>query len=394
MNTDVLSSGDKPPGSIAMRRFMSICFLAVLGCFWISGDAIAETDLLSLPAHQVSRDSLGASVLFDVANTGKRLVAVGESGRIVYSEDNGATWIQAKVPTSVTLTAVFFPTVEQGWAVGHDGIVLHSADGGKSWVKQIDGNHVNQITLAGVEKIIREKKNQLEKATPEEQENLAVELEDLEFLLKDTKTAIDEGPSRPFMDLWFEDEREGVVVGAFGMILHTLDGGMTWHSMVDRIDNPDGYHYYGITRAGSLFLAGEGGMLFRWDDEKATWTRLELEHDGSFFGIIGSPDGEYVIAFGQGGDAYRSDDQGASWEPVEMPESGSLSGASILSDGSVVMVSTAGALVHSVDRGKRFSLLRHRAEGCVAAAEARPGEVVLAGIAGLDRIVVKDVLVK
>lgn len=45
-------------------------------------------------------------MFMDIADTGERLVAVGERGHIVYT-DNKTTrrWTQARVPVSVTLTA-------------------------------------------------------------------------------------------------------------------------------------------------------------------------------------------------------------------------------------------------------------------------------------------------
>jgi photosystem II stability/assembly factor-like uncharacterized protein len=62
--------------------------------------------------------------LTGIARAGKRLVAVGERGIVVLSDDDGATWRQASVPVSVTLAAVQFPTPTQGWVVGHYGVVL------------------------------------------------------------------------------------------------------------------------------------------------------------------------------------------------------------------------------------------------------------------------------
>lgn len=45
--------------------------------------------------------------MIDVVHAGKRLVAVGDRGHILYSDDQGNTWTQAKVPTRQLLTAVF-----------------------------------------------------------------------------------------------------------------------------------------------------------------------------------------------------------------------------------------------------------------------------------------------
>ena len=79
------------------------------------------------------------SMLLDIAVAGERLVAVGERGHILTSQDQGQNWTQAEVPTSVMLTRVFFVDDKLGWAVGHDGNVLHSQDGGLIWALQRDG---------------------------------------------------------------------------------------------------------------------------------------------------------------------------------------------------------------------------------------------------------------
>src|SRR5262245_27135909 len=52
-----------------------------------------------------------------VALAGPRLVAAGLRGNILFSDDQGATWQQASVPSSSDLTALYFVSPEQGWAV-------------------------------------------------------------------------------------------------------------------------------------------------------------------------------------------------------------------------------------------------------------------------------------
>jgi len=76
------------------------------------------------------------SLLLDAAVAGRRVVAVGQRGHVLVSEDQGASWRQVVVPTRVTLTAVHFPTPRHGWAVGHDAVVIHTADAGETWERQ------------------------------------------------------------------------------------------------------------------------------------------------------------------------------------------------------------------------------------------------------------------
>ena len=72
-----------------------------------------------------------------VTRAGNRLVAVGQGGRIILSDDNGKSWRQVETPTSVTLTHDVFVSPQSGWAVGQMGVVLHTSDGGEHWVMQL-----------------------------------------------------------------------------------------------------------------------------------------------------------------------------------------------------------------------------------------------------------------
>src|SRR6202030_2931592 len=74
------------------------------------------------------------SLLIALAEAGSRLVAVGDRGIIVLSDDRGRSWAQAlDVPTDALLTGVCFLDAEHGVAVGHDEVILASADAGRTW---------------------------------------------------------------------------------------------------------------------------------------------------------------------------------------------------------------------------------------------------------------------
>jgi photosystem II stability/assembly factor-like uncharacterized protein len=360
-----------------MRNVLLLCLSAMIilaaASLLPASPVQNQNDLLAQPAERSGRAA--TSMLLDVENAGKRLVAVGERGHIVYSDDNGTTWNQAAVPVSVTLTAVCFPTPEKGWATGHDGVVLHTADGGKTWVKQLDGSRINNLVLEQV-------KHLMEGAAGQKQK-----LERLQFFYNDARKGLEEGPSRPLMALWFRNDREGIVVGSFGMILHTSDGGETWKPILDRIDNPDGLHYYGIVRAGkALFIAGEAGMLFRSDDYGETWKKLESPYQGSFFGIAGNTAGNDVVAFGLRGTVVLSNDGGRTWKTATSPTGATLSAGRYLSDGSLWLAGYDGTVLKSVNDGKSFTAIPVRFPGCAALAETSDKNVMLAGSAGLKRV--------
>ncbi len=132
------------------------------------------------------------SLLQSVTRAGDRIVAVGQRGHVVYSTDGGASWKQASVPVSSDLTAVFFVDDKQGWAVGHDGVVLHTVDSGATWALQLSGRGANELLIAAMERRVA--------AQPAS--------EDAKKLLAEAQRYKEQGPDKPFLDVWFADARK------------------------------------------------------------------------------------------------------------------------------------------------------------------------------------------
>jgi len=281
-------------------------------------------------------------LLLGIARAGTRLVAVGERGHILYSDDNGTNWTQAQVPTRQVLTAVRFVDAQNGWAVGYDKLILHSADGGESW---------------------------------------SVQHADL---------ASDEGA--PLLDLLFTDENTGFAIGAYGALYSTTDAGKHWQEVSDWLDNPDGYHLNAIaqTTDGTLFIVGEAGSIFRSRTKGLTWETLQSPYDGSLFGVLGSGKSSGVLVFGLRGHIYNSTDLGENWQRVAVQASSGnlleygLSSGLRTSDGRIFLVGHGGTLLQSRDFGQSFQI-EHRADllSLSQLALAANGNLVLVGQMGV-----------
>lgn len=103
-------------GSFKTLAPLICCALLMQSAGVTAGQATDYVDVLDLPAKASALAQ--RSPLLDLARAGSRLVAVGQRGHILYSDDEGGRWQQARVPVSSDLNAVTFPTPEQGWAVG------------------------------------------------------------------------------------------------------------------------------------------------------------------------------------------------------------------------------------------------------------------------------------
>lgn len=325
--------------------------------------AVAIPTALRQPAL-VTPKALNAAMLA-VASAGQRLVAAGERGTILYSDDAGATWRQASVPVSVSLTALRFVGPKLGWAAGHQGVVLHSADGGASWTKQLDGIQAAALALRAASDI----------SGPEQARAVG-----------DAQHLVDDGPDKPFLDLYFSDARNGYVLGAYNLLFKTVDGGTTWQPWQSHVANPKGLHLYGMAGAGGqLYLAGEQGLLLRSVDQGASFTALATPYKGSYFGLLAARGGT-LLAYGLRGNAYRSGDQGASWSKIDTGVQASLAGGAELADGTLVLVSQGGDVLLSRDQGISFAAQTGAALPLAAVAQASDGALVVAGLRGLRKL--------
>src|SRR5688572_17491093 len=333
-----------------MKSRLGLVLVALLGAARLTQAQIDPNDAANKPAEL---EPLAVnSLLLDLAVAGSRLVAVGERGHVVLSDDQGATWRQARnVPTRAMLTAAFFVDGQYGWAVGHDETILNTVDGGETWTR----SHF----------------------APEAQQ--------------------------PLLDLWFANRVSGIAVGAYGAYFTTNDGGRNWASAKfspppakaapasapaaradEFADLPPDYHLNRIVGVGNrLYVAAEAGQLYRSDDRGATWRVLPSPYEGSFFGLVAIR-GEGLLAFGLRGNLYRSADAGETWHKLDSGTTAMLTDGFALNDLRVVIVGLAGVVLVSGDAGETFKLTQQDdRKGLAALLPGPAGSVVVAGEGGV-----------
>ena len=326
--------------------------------------------VLETPALQVA--GAEQAVMTALARAGARLVAVGERGLVLLSDDNGQHWRQAQVPVSVSLTSVQFVDARQGWAVGHAGVVLKSVDGGEHWTLQLDGQRLAQVELTAARQALAG----------------ALDTDSAQARVQSAERLLAEGADKPLLALQFVDARRGLVVGAYGLALQTLDGGASWQSLMGQIDNPAGAHLYAIARQGSRwFLGGEQGYLARSEDDGQSFAALDSPYAGTFFALQLRADGALLVA-GLKGHAFVSSDGGDSFQPLPVAQPVSFSAATRLADGRALLVNQSGALF--VGDGPAGSPLQPYAQPLgrpvSGLTQAADGSLVLAGFTGLLRV--------
>jgi len=287
-----------------MHPSRTLIRLASLGiALLIAGNALAQDAELDI-RYAERLPLVPESMFLDItrADDGE-LVAVGERGHIMLSED-GVTWQQAEVvPTQVTLT-----TVEghggRLWAAGHDAVIITSGDHGQTWT--------------------------LEYHDPERQQAV--------------------------MDLYFTDEFNGVAIGSYGLYLRTADGGRTWEDVT--IDEEGGYHLNSMVRFddGRRMIAGEAGYSYRSFDDGETWELMDMPYLGSMWGALRTGD-ECVLFFGLRGHALESCDFGTTWTEFDIDTESSISDGARFDDRIVLAANSGTVLIR--EGGGPFRVYTH-----------------------------------
>lgn len=320
-------------------------------------------------------NNVSTSMFVDLQKVGERFIAVGERGLIAYSDDAGKQWQQAQVPVSSTLTSSYFTDTNKGWAVGHGGVILYTQNGGEHWEKQFDGNQANELILAQITQKLNDLKQAYDEADESEQEDLLYEIENTEYALSDAEFDNEMGAANPLLDVWFENENHGYVVGAYGFFFVTHNGGKNWEFVANRMDNIDRYHLNAIQKisGGALLIAGEAGSLFSSEDMGETWETIYGPYQGSYFGIQNTKNQSEVLVYGLRGNVYKSIDDGQSWDKIDTAVSTSLAGSALSDDGTITLVGFSGTVLTSHDDGQSFTLRERQSLDAYTAVQVLSG---------------------
>jgi len=275
------------------------------------------------------------SLLLDGAQQAGLMVAVGERGHILYSNDAGHNWLQATVPTQTLLTGVHLHDAQLGWAVGHDATILRTEDGAKSW----------QLVYSNIEE------------------------------------------ETPLLDVWFRDAQHGIAIGAYGLLLTSEDGGRSWQRNMTSESEEEDFHLNHISamKDGTLFIAAEAGVIYRSDDNGKQWQPLPSPYHGSFFGSLPGRE-QSLFLFGLRGHLFISYDRGEQWQTAQTNTTAMLTSGIKSSNGSCYISGLSGTLLiapHCDERNIELKQLPGRSG--ISAMLQGDDAIILIGESGITR---------
>ena len=306
---------------------------------------------------------------FDVKAIGaERAVIVGYAGKVLITADGGFTWTQATTGTRRALYRVQFVDASTGWISGQEGLILRTVDGGETWQRQRSGTDVNLFSLFFLDAkngwAVGDKSILLDTHDGGATWTLHKIVSAAEKQLSAQEALASADPV--LYDVYFLNPTTGWVVGEFGKIFHTTDGGRSWveqqqsllgAEVVDLLDLPTlfGVRFLNVREG---IAVGLDGKIARTEDG-VTWkfAPMQLEYpvvDPLFYPTV-FPDGT-GWAVGAAGEVLRVDGPGRPWERIDLGVGIPtwLRGMSWADETNGWIVGGFGRILHTKDGGKTW----------------------------------------
>ncbi len=307
--------------------------VALLACV-ISETAFAAAPLSANAPHAptdqpVWRETHG--VLLSVVRAGDRLVAAGDRGTILLSDDQGANWRAVASDTDELLTSGVFISPTEGWLVGQDSTVLHTTDAGLHWTSQLSAPGTDQALFSVA--------------------SLA--------------------PGHL------------VATGSYALMLETTNAAAWAPVKLPNLD--EDYHLNCVMAHGAdLVITGEAGHAFL--RHGTTWTPIPVPYDGSQFGCLTTHDGA-MFSFGLRGSLFAAAPGTVAWKRIETGEQRSIFGGTILANGFLALVGSNGLMMLFDPQTEKLRTLPPVTGATLSAvAETQSGKWVVVGEDGVHMV--------
>lgn len=228
---------------------------------------------------------------------------------------------------------IVFVDHNEGWAVGKRMTIIHTDDGGESWEEQYWGDEgaLNDIDLFGGNNACVVGNNGI----------ILLSLDGSNW------QSVDVGFTGNINGVDFVDPLKGLACCDGGVMLKTVDGGLSWSLMSTGVTS----NLYDIKFFNQLvgWAVGSGGRIIKTSDGGNTWqvisspTTVDLNE-------IAVLDSNIAVVCGNNGTILRTVD-GNTWNKVTTPTTKDLSSIFMVPDGTGWACGSDGTLIKSLDSG-------------------------------------------
>jgi len=244
---------------------------------------------------------------------------VGELGRIFHTTDGGATWARQDAGTKRPFLAISCLDAKTAWIAGKEGIVYSTHDGGSSWQQSATGSTRHVFTLAFPTPQRGHAAGDFGTMIHTEDGGAHWAVQQVPPDVKLPDSALDTGVDPGDVNLYslsFPDPDHGWVVGEFGTIMASTDGGQTWHQQHGPVESTlFGVHFTDVTHG---WAVGIDSIIVVTDDGGASWrVQPSPVAQRSLYDVYVRGNQGWIV--GSQGTIIKSADAGATWVVEPLP---------------------------------------------------------------------------
>ena len=264
--------------------------------------------------------------------------AVTDGDSVMRTTDGGVTW--SSLPFADYLNDVVTLDANTAIGVGSDGEAYKTVDGGQTWndyglniyddVEAVADAGNNTLYAAGLDTLIMK----------------STDLGD-----SWNKLTAPDIPEINFTDLYFVDDKTGVVIGGGGStephILRTGDGGDQWTKVASPVQ--EALNSIAFVEDSIGFICGNNATLLKSTDSGRTWMQQTVNIPSGFIidnlEAIRMQDAQNGVLVGSQGLVFTTSDGGSTWNYVQNRTFNLLTGVELL-NGDAIISGYEGTVLH------------------------------------------------
>jgi photosystem II stability/assembly factor-like uncharacterized protein len=285
----------------------------------VLGVTIAWGSPRTAPAQLVHLNDVRQNLLATCLATDTQGWMVGELGRIFRTDDGGKSWTRQDAATKRPFLSLACVDANSAWASTTQGSMYHTTDAGKQWTKVETGSNKHVFTL--------------QFSTPQRGHGAGdyghmIHTEDggktwtKNQVSTDTvlpESALDTGVDPGDVNLYalsYGTPDLAWLVGEFGILLHTTDGGVTWKQQKTPVETTLFGVYFKDAQNG--WVVGGDATLLHTQDGGLTWAPQPVPVSARpLFDVRVSGQTGWIV--GESGTMLKSNDGGMTWQLQELP---------------------------------------------------------------------------
>ncbi len=329
----------------------------------------------------------GTYVSADIFPGTNIVIAVGSSGLLMRSTNNGLAWTHIPLNTTANFYSVYLVDNVTGYIAGGGGALYRTTNSGTSWIQISNNLSVDfaqiiflssstgfLLTGAGSQSIYR---------TTDGGENWVLVMNPLDqpaninCIYSDSDQKVffgtSGGSAYSAVSPGWTPTPLGTLTGIIAIsgngqkmiaisnnesVYYSTDGGTSWL-------NSTGAVLTGFSPSGGKFIKGENAVIFsvdgkiaRSEDYGITWINVPNTSNGAALYSVAARNGNSAILFGAYGLQYNSDDAGLTWNKPDLAFTSELLSTSHTVDGNPVWAAgSGGILISSTNGGETWSNL-------------------------------------